>query len=183
MKNNTFSAYVDKMNENVNKNDYHLFITNKTNWRNYGFMMYILVLCGAEHLRFIFDNNFWDLEFFGWSHEIECQNFPGNKIPGQKISRQNIAGWKILGPENSGNTKFSWNSRKKIRENSRIFFFRGQKIPGFLAPLNSRIENSVTEFPRTFFAIYGFFGAKRRQNLPFLGLTQESRNGATFLSA
>ena len=113
----------------------------------------------------------------------ECQNFPGNKIPGQKISRQNIAGWKILGPENSGNTKFSWNSRKKIRENSRIFFFRGQKIPGFLAPLNSRIENSVTEFPRTFFAIYGFFGAKRRQNLPFLGLTQESRNGATFLSA
>ena len=113
----------------------------------------------------------------------ECQNFPGNKIPGQKISRQNIAGWKILGPENSGNTKFSWNSRKKIRENSRIFFFRGQKIPGFLAPLNSRIENSVTEFPRTFFAIYGFLGAKQRQNLPFLGLAQESRNGATFLSA
>ena len=33
------------------------------------------------------------------------------------------------------------------------FFFRGQKIPGFLAPLISRIENSVTEFPRTFLAL------------------------------
>ena len=114
---------------------------------------------------------------------LECQNFPGNKIPGQKISRQNIAGWKILGPENSGNTSFSWNSRKKIRENSRIFFFRGQKIPGFLAPLNSRIENSVTEFPRTFLPFMGFFGQNKDKTLPFLGLTPESRNGATFLSA
>ena len=61
----------------------------------------------------------------------ECQNFPGNKIPGQKISRQNIAGWKILGPENSGNTKFSWNSRKKIRENSRIFSLEGRKFQDF----------------------------------------------------
>ena len=62
----------------------------------------------------------------------ECQNFPGNKIPGQKISRQNIAGWKILGPENSRNTNLSWNLRnyfwRKFQdfilnraENSRMF--------------------------------------------------------------
>ena len=49
------------------------------------------------------------------------------------------------------------------------FFFRGQKIPGFLAPLNSRIENSVTEFPRTFFAIYGFLGGKTKTKPAFLG--------------
>ena len=94
----------------------------------------------------------------------ECQNFPGNKIPGQKISRQNIPGWKILGPENSRNTYFSWNSRNFLWENSRILFFRGQKIPGFLAPLISRIENSVTEFPRTFLAIFLALLGKTRQN-------------------
>ena len=96
----------------------------------------------------------------------ECQNFPGNKIPGQKISRQNIPGWKILGPENSRNTYFSWNSRIFLWENSRIFFFRGQKIPGFLAPLISRIENSVTEFPRTFLAIFWLFWAKQDKTPP-----------------
>ena len=96
----------------------------------------------------------------------ECQNFPGNKIPGQKISRQNIPGWKILGPENSRNTYFSWNSRNFLWENSRIFFFRGQKIPGFLAPLISRIENSVTEFPRTFLAIFWLFWAKQDKTPP-----------------
>ena len=31
----------------------------------------------------------------------ECQNFPGNKIPGQKISRRNVPG-----QENSGTRKF-----------------------------------------------------------------------------
>ena len=41
------------------------------------------------------------------------------------------------------------------------FFFRGQKIPGFLAPLISRIENSVTEFPRTFLAIFWLFWTKK----------------------
>ena len=51
-------------------------------------------------------------------------------------------------------------------ENSRIFFFRGQKIPGFLAPLFSRIENSVTEFPRTFLAIFWLFWAKQDKTPP-----------------
>ena len=35
-------------------------------------------------------------------------------------------------------------------ENSRILFWTGQKIPGFLTQLNSRSENSLTEFSKTF---------------------------------
>ena len=101
------------------------------------------------------------IQFKRFNCKHECQNFPGNKIPGRKISRQNIPGWKILGPENSRNTNFSWNSRIFFWENSRIFFFRGQKIPGFLAPLFSRIENSVTEFPRIFWPFFGFFGQNK----------------------
>ena len=62
----------------------------------------------------------------------ESMYFPWNKIPGQKISRQNIAGRNIWGPENSRNTNLSWNLRnyfwRKFQdfisnraENSRIF--------------------------------------------------------------
>ena len=36
-------------------------------------------------------------------------------------------------------------------ENSRISFQTGQKIPGFLNQLNSRSENSLTEFSKTFY--------------------------------
>ena len=76
--------------------------------------------------------------------------------------------------ENSGTRKFReyqffMEFKKKNSRKFQDFFFRGQKVPGFLAPLNSRIENSVTEFPRIFFAIYGLFWAKRRQNPAFLG--------------
>ena len=67
----------------------------------------------------------------------ESMYFPWNKIPGQKISRQNIAGRKIVGPENSRNPNLSWNLR--------IFL---EKIPGFLNHHNYRSENSVTEFLR-----------------------------------
>ena len=35
-------------------------------------------------------------------------------------------------------------------ENSRILFWTGQKIPGFLTQLYSRSENSLTEFSKTF---------------------------------
>ena len=62
----------------------------------------------------------------------ESMYFPWNKIPGKKISRQNIAGRNIWGPENSRNTNLSWNLRnyfwRKFQdfilnraENSRIF--------------------------------------------------------------
>jgi len=90
--------------------------------------------------------------------------------------------------ENSGTRKFReyqffMEFKKKNSRKFQDFFFRGQKIPGFLAPLNSRIENSVTEFPRTFLPFMGFFGQNKDKTLPFLGLTPESRNGATFLSA
>ena len=66
--------------------------------------------------------------------------------------------------ENSGTRKFReyqifMEFKKKNSRKFQDFFFRGQKIPGFLAPLNSRIENSVTEFPRTFFChLWAFLG-------------------------
>ena len=64
---------------------------------------------------------------------IGATNYPWNKIPGQKITRWNIARWKILGrnPNFSGHLKISL-------ENSRILFWSGQKIPGFFTQLNSR---------------------------------------------
>ena len=55
-----------------------------------------------------------------------------------------------MGPENSRNPNLSWNLRNFFGENSRILFLSGQKIPGFLNQLNSRSENSLTEFSRTF---------------------------------
>ena len=81
----------------------------------------------------------------------ECQNFPGNKIPGQKISRRNVPG-----QENSGTRKFqefhfSRNSRNIFLRKFQDFFLLEQKIPGLLTLLNSWTTNSVTEFSRTFF--------------------------------
>ena len=98
----------------------------------------------------------------------ECQNFPGNKIPGQKISRQNIAGWKILGPENSGNTKFSWNSRKKIRENSRIFSLEGRKFQDFWLHLIPGLKILWQNFPGLFLPFMVFWG-KTKTKPAFLG--------------
>ena len=73
--------------------------------------------------------------------------------------------------ENSGTRKFReyqifMEFKKKNLREFQDFFFRGQKIPGFLAPLISRIENSVTEFPRTFLAIFWLFWAKQDKTLP-----------------
>ena len=76
--------------------------------------------------------------------------FPWNKIPGQKISRQKIAGRKIVGPENSRNSNLSWNLRFFWGRKFQDFILKRQKIPGFLTQHNSRSENSVTEFSRTF---------------------------------
>ena len=73
--------------------------------------------------------------------------------------------------ENSGTRKFQeyqffMEFKKFFLRKFQDFFFRGQKIPGFLAPLISRIENSVTEFPRTFLAIFWLFLAVLRERQP-----------------
>ena len=98
----------------------------------------------------------WYRSLYTWKYE--CQNFPGNKIPGQKISRQNIAGWKILGPENSGNTNFSWNSRKKNRENSRIFSLEGRKFQDFWLHLIPGLKILWQNFPGLFCHLWAFLG-------------------------
>ena len=133
--------------------------------------LYLCVNCTLDCLDSIV-HVIWNARIF---REIKSQDrkFPDRILQDGKFWDQKIPGIPI----------FHGIQEKKIRENSRIFFFRGQKIPGFLAPLNSRIENSVTEFPRTFLPFMGFFGQNKDKTLPFLGLTPESRNGATFLSA
>ena len=64
----------------------------------------------------------------------ECQNFPGNKIPGQKISRRNVPG-----QENSGTRKFQ--EFHFFPEFEKYFF---EKIPGFFP---AWAENSRTSNP------------------------------------
>ena len=67
----------------------------------------------------------------------ECQNFPGNKIPGQKISRRNVPG-----QENSGTRKFQ--EFHFFPEFEKYFF---EKIPGFFP---AGAENSRTFNPTQF---------------------------------
>ena len=64
----------------------------------------------------------------------ECQNFPGNKIPVQKISR-----WNVPGQENSGTRKFQ--EFHFFPEFEKYFF---EKIPGFFP---AGAENSRTFNP------------------------------------
>ena len=64
----------------------------------------------------------------------ECQNFPGNTIPGQKISRRNVPG-----QENSGTRKFQ--EFHFFPEFKKYFF---EKIPGFFP---AGAENSRTFNP------------------------------------
>ena len=94
----------------------------------------------------------WCLKY-GGGRSAECQNFPGNKIPGQKISRRNVPG-----QENSGTRKFQEfhffpEFEKYFLRKFQDFFLLEQKIPGLLTLLNSWTTNSVTEFSRTFFYI------------------------------
>ena len=91
-------------------------------------------------------NHFWNPLTYGWGQNckkgfmpsvgyfMECQNFPGNKIPGQKISRRNVPG-----QENSGTRKFQ--EFHFFPEFEKYFF---EKIPGFFP---AGAENSRTFNP------------------------------------
>ena len=110
----------------------------------------LYVTFGESHSRMMID----------WASQvgslIRCH--PGNarifretKSRDRKFPDRTFQDRKILGPENSRNSIFSWNSRNIFLRKFQDFFLPEQKIPGLLALLSSRTKNYVTEFSRTFF--------------------------------
>ena len=108
-------------------------------WRVFVLRMLLKFVMVTKHLSFSFHMSKWTIRIHVFSMK---QNSGTDSFQTEHCMR-----------EKSGTRKFQeyqffMEFKKFFGENSRFLFWAGQKIPGFLTSLNSRNENSMTNFPK-----------------------------------